>query len=92
MADQHWRFLDNDEIVTDFINNMSDEDRNSWKIPSTDLIGGHHYVGRYIRNYYRLWDEHNPHVGNQHPDDRSMDILVLIWKRLNPDAEFKGYH
>ena len=79
--------MTDEEIVIDLISNMTDEDKLTWDFDSKTLILGHMTIGMYIRNKYKLWYNKD----NRHPDDRSMDIMVLIWKQLNPSKTYMGY-
>lgn len=56
-----------------------------------ELFGFHHTTGRYIRNHYKLWDDANPYTMDVHPDDLSMAIITLVWKRVRAeDKETKS--
>jgi hypothetical protein len=59
---------------------LTDEDiRDMAAIPYNDLVTLHLSMGIDIRNTFGLWIENNPNV-EFHPDDTSMDVLILLWK------------
>lgn len=74
------------EMTEDLIARSSKEDRDTWRtIDESQLIEGHHGIGRNIRNDYRLWDPENPYTkledpdGELHPDAVSMDVMGRVW-------------
>ncbi len=91
-ATEHYRFLEDGEIVSHFIQCLDSDALKTWEtMECTDLIDHHHTFGQFIRNYYMMWHDANPFNGGKHPDDRSMDVMVSIWKRLNPNKVFSDY-
>lgn len=90
--DWYGRFLSPSAVVDDMVESLrsNPEAVQSWlDIENrSDLIQGHHTVGRYIRNHYGLWLEGNPFVdptdseGDKHPDAVSMWIIEQVWDRL----------
>jgi hypothetical protein len=80
------KFLTEDEILQDLINNQ--DSRIIIENSKSDLIMLHHSLGRTIRNDYRLWHEDNPinHKGNyewdseHHPDQISQRIIEKLYE------------
>ncbi len=91
-SDTHYRYLEDDEIVSHFIQLMGTDDLKQWQtIECQELIGFHFDIGAFIRNYYMMWISANPFNNNRHPDDRSMAVMVKVWKRLNPTKTYTNY-
>lgn len=91
-------YLSPTEIATEMIKKLRPAARLSWtEIPESDLIMGHHSVGRDIRNYYKLWHADNPYTdasdpnGDKHPDQVSMAIMHDVWQRLQREDAAKTY-
>lgn len=62
-----------------------------------DLVSLHHTVGQAIMNHYNMWNPNNPltllkyepmmsesgvDYNPKHPDSVSMDVITVVWKRL----------
>lgn len=84
------------ETVAYLLNTISDEDRLALKnMQRKDLIGLHFGFGMGIRNSFGLWSPaspimRDPQATSGHPDDVSMQIIELMWERLQagyPPAE-----
>lgn len=87
------KYLTASEIVDDIYGKIDNESRLllSGIEDERDLIQFHHSTGRYIRNHYGLWNLDNTLVKDTHPDDLSMAIITLVWKRVRAeDKERKG--
>lgn len=70
------------EMVDCVLNEFSQQDRTDYTaLKKDELIHLHHTTGQDIRNAFGLWLEDNPNVPG-HPDDTSMEIMELIWERL----------
>lgn len=85
-------FKSEDQIVRDIIKRINQQDIVLFKkIRHHDLIYLHNNMGRFIRNEYKLWNEHNPYTryqsGNDesHPDNMSMRIIQKLWKYFNQE-------
>lgn len=83
------KYLSEDEIVSDLVNNLSDEEALLlMEIPFDRLIGLHISVGMQIRNQYKLWDRRNPYVdvddpmGPRFPDQVSQRIIEKVWRKV----------
>ena len=78
------------EIVADFIENMSESLKATFKNTTEDnLIAFHSGWGKGIRNQYNLWHDEVlvKALGAEHPDDASMIIIKAVWKALRePDS------
>lgn len=80
------------EIVNDLLKNLSQQNLESIKNHNRDnLIEFHRTLGQYIRHRYKLWEVYWEPVlidgvdhSCNHPDQRSMDIIECLYKRLNP--------
>lgn len=89
-------YLSVDEIVDDIYGKI-DEGSHAELMKIDDereLLGFHHTTGRYIRNHYGLWNPDNHIAKDAHPDDLSMAIITLVWKRVRAqaqDEERKGH-
>ena len=79
------------EIVNDLLKNLSQQNLESIKNHNRDnLIEFHRTLGQYIRHRYELWEVYWEPVlidgvdhSCNHPDNRSMDIIECLYKRLN---------
>ena len=82
-------FFTEDEIVADQVSRLTDENITDLRaLRREDVIGMHHTAGRFIRNYYRLWDENNPfvHSDPEHedfPDQISHRVLIKLWEHVH---------
>lgn len=92
-------YLSPDEIHNDILLSKLDEQtkRALRDLPQTDLIMCHHTFGRWIRNFYRLWEQDNPYTmlhhqpdlqngvdhSVTHPDYVSQKIIERLWRTLN---------
>ena len=82
------------EIVADFIENMSESLKATFKNTTEDnLIAFHSGWGKGIRNQYNLWHDEVlvKALGAEHPDDASMIIIKAIWKTLREPEELHNY-
>jgi len=71
-----------DEMVDCVIGEFSQQDRDDMTaLKKDELIHLHHTTGQDIRNAFGLWIDGNPNVVG-HPDDTSMEIMELIWNKL----------
>ena len=82
-------YFSEDEIVTDQIARLTEDNISDLRaLKRTDVIGMHHTAGRFIRNYYRLWDEQNPFVNSDpahddFPDQISHRVLIKLWEHVH---------
>jgi len=71
-----------DEMVECVIGEFSQQDIADYTaLKKDELVHLHHTTGQDIRNAFGLWLEDNPNVIG-HPDDTSMEIMELIWNKL----------
>ena len=76
------------EVVNDILETLDPGDRVNLKvIPEDELILLHHDWGRYLRNYYQLWDNEKllQDIGEAHADDASGVIIREVWTRLQAE-------
>jgi hypothetical protein len=83
------KFMTEDEIVDDWIAQMSPIDKHTLKdMRKEELIGLHHGTGTAIRNHYLLWNPDNPFtdnsdaMGEKFADQVSQRIIERAWGRL----------
>ncbi len=71
-----------EEMAVCTLNELTQQDRDDMKaLNKTELIQLHHSSGEDIRNAFGLWIDGNPNVPN-HADDTSMEVLELMWDKL----------
>lgn len=79
------------EKLFEEINSSGKEDDLKYfqNVDCQDLIGLHRGFGTYLRNRFNLWQL--VEGDSRHPDTRSMEIISLLWQKINPSKEFTGY-
>lgn len=61
-----------DSIADDFISNLLEEEKQrGMKMTKGEMRGLHFYLGREIRNYYKLWDKAHPLTKQWFDDNES---------------------
>jgi len=89
-------FLPAEEIVTDLVGRLPNEDIELLKdMKEQDLISLHSSFGMMIRNMYGLWHPNNPYINTRtsdfHPDQYSFYIITQLHKKLNNNNAVEAY-
>ena len=90
------------DSIDTLVGMLSDEDFLSFKNGTEEeMQGQHHFLGRYLRNEWGLWQESRlakwfNNKGIHHADDMSGIILTSFWRELNSepiklDEQIKHY-
>ena len=79
-----------DEFIVYFERESKENQEKFKRCPEQQLGLYHHTLGRSIRNYFNMWNRKwEPHIiddvdySPNHPDAISMDVIVLMHRKLN---------